>query len=920
MNERLHKIISTNTVRISDNSDAFIGSGVVIKSLSYNKLYLFTAKHCFSNFNDESTLSFKIEFWDSETDTFSDYLFEIEKTKVVYDIDDLTVIEIMINDPRPNIETIKLATGLPPLLEHFTIAGFPDGSGNRFKTNDCTFDSVNHKTLFTKVHADLLQTNDTSANESTTNHSGSGIWFEHNNSIYLTAIMSEFCIGNPAFESFKLSNLLSSELKNEFDFYDLSLPKNDINENIRISQSLKKSDKDSLIFWSEYSEFIGRDAEILIFKNFIKNERKLLGITISGMGGVGKSRLLIEFNSCLEKKDWEVHYIDNSVDSIDVENLQTNAVIVVDGEKVKEEDIVRVVRSSYQISNNYKVRYIFVGRDVKVQLRELGNLCVEYTNFHDIELLGLSPIDYIALIQKVIAKRNESLQIDKRELQRIQNDLDKFRRPIFAILIGMALSDGKNITDWIIGDLLNYYYQTEIFKVRNAFKDHDDLGRHLNLIALLFIIGEPDYDFTKHLLEQGKSWLPNPDSINGTFIQNFLLYSNYRKRFIKLYPDILSSHFVLKRFEDLNDKPLQYGFDEVESILKIINDKSHESAKSEMMKPTDEPLFACVYRFKRLVIQDFPTHVLTPKVVKSNLLEHDNIEIKLYSKFILDLMFDINIEVESKVTAYESLIKDFTVESDYGSMNNLMTFYYYKIAKGFSVNESYETIKEKSDESERSPWEILPNFTDMNNLPMGGELLLDISKRLKMKENPEPYKVIWSAIPKIESDAIFFILSNNVKLADYSRDDLLYRLAYLQDRWSDLRIKKHFLRLILESREMETSTKLKIIDEVLVKALNSPKQIREIQVVNCLSNLYFNSFDFFIAAKDFNRIDKYYSALIHNFYQIEVERYNRDGLVVFINSSWRLHQSLIDISLSNAKFIKEHIDRFTLFFENKFFQ
>lgn len=427
----------------------------------------------------------------------------------------MILIEVITNDSIPILETIKLATGLPPLLEQFTIAGFPDGSRNRFKTNDCTLDSVNRDTLFTQISAGLLETNETSANENTINYSGSGIWFEHENSVYLTAIMSEFCIGNPAFESYRIQRLTNSNVTHEFEFYDLSLPKNDIFETKRISQESAKKEEHILSFWQEYSAFIGRTTEISILKDFIDNDEKLLGVTVSGIGGVGKSRLLVEFNNNLNKRDWEVHYIDKALpkttDKFD--KVVNNILVVIDEEKVQPAYIVNLISALYKSSSAYKVRLVFVGRTADIKLKELSKISIEYKNFRDIKLEGLSSADYKNLIKDVISKRNNSIQIEFSEIQNIQNALDQLRRPIFAILIGIAVSDGKNITDWVVEDLLNYYYQIEVNKLRQSFDDEDKLDKHLNLIALLFIIGEPDNDLIKYLLRLKRSWLPILESL-----------------------------------------------------------------------------------------------------------------------------------------------------------------------------------------------------------------------------------------------------------------------------------------------------------------------------------------------------------------------------------------------------------------------
>ena len=912
MTEEIENFISKYSVRISI-SDTPNGSAIIIPMPTGEYDYVITAKHCLIE-KEKGILyeNISIDFWNESEGVFYDNSLQINHKQIILpknDDLDLALIVLKKTDSssffQKGNESFSCGDSLSSQKDFF-FRGFPKGMDNEPHNQPCQYSSSD--TNYLKLSASQLETNDTGANANADGFSGSGVWFKYQSRFYLTSIVKDFNKALPTFKTIKINKVNEilgaySEYKN-IELIDV------ISQNklpTLLTPITKREDpkgKFNLHFRSEFSSFIGRTKEIEFLRDFTNDEGIIKWTYIVGRGGIGKSRLLLEFSKEIKHEGWEIKYFD-SFKEYNHTNLTDNTFFIIDSENITINAIKEFLKETLQNDISHKVRIVFISRFLPLEFIEniIANpLCSLHffgNNDEGVCIEGLNDSEYIKLIRSIIDNKVVDITIEDDELIHFQKKLDPFKRPIFAILIGLSLADNEDISNWITTDLLNYYYSNEYLKCKEIIVENDILDKHLNLISVLFIIKKPYDEVTLEILDLKKGWLPNKEEFNENFLVHFFEKIPNSGRRESIYPDIIANYFILKRFSILSKLTI-YGLKEVTEIINWIRERSHYPIKEVYVKPnevpqiTDDSMGMCLHNFNRLILQDFPEHDLI-----SVILEASRSDVKKFydghqttSSLIVNFMNTTN--NISKLYAYERNLS--MLDSNHENVVlNVMRGRYALIRNSLDIDRCYSEIRRASDDFEKNPWDgnkyFSKNYVDENDPPHDFyEEAILIQEFSKKEKDVNKEIIIWVGVPHVEAEAIEFIISNKLNISTHTYLQLLDRLSFLSHKWTNPEIRYIYLKVLTNTNLYSQSEIINNINGVIRELLKTPKQVHRINVSAIIVDCFFVVIRYFYSQKQFQVVFYFYDILMGYVKNIEKNKENRIAIVKFM----RYNKSLFD--------------------------
>lgn len=293
---------------------------------------------------------------------------------------------------------------------------------------------------------------------------------------------------------------------------------------------------------------------------------------ITGEGGTGKSRLAYDFSSQMEMKGWTVCYpFSNKRHALDKcsENLINDTLFIIDYTEMDLSDIGEwLIGFGSNKFSNVIIRVLLIQRFAKgiesLNLyRNLSEKTFIYSHvYNNGQFLKLETISDEGLKQLVIDYgRNKITKDDSEQLFSILSEVDKLKRPLFAIAIADAFIDGKKISGKI--ELLDYLCEKEKYgikgRIKRVFEKNGNLVEDLSSIANnIFIMSTMIGGL--NLSEKLEQLLPD----EYTYLQT--LFYEQRRRFYKetelfinsismtycdpIEPDIIGEYYVLKNIID----------------------------------------------------------------------------------------------------------------------------------------------------------------------------------------------------------------------------------------------------------------------------------------------------------------------------------------------------------------------------------
>jgi hypothetical protein len=910
MNKEIENFISKYSVRIKiDNTPN--GSAVIIPMPSENYDYIITAKHCLVS-DDVLLDNISIDFWNTKEGKFHETPLNIDNTQILFRKDenlDLAIIvvqKVELTQFLQEDNSILISSDFSEQNKDFFFRGFPKGMDNEPHNQPCQYSGSDANCL--KLSASRLETNDTGANANADGFSGSGVWFKYQSKFYLSSIVLEFNKALPTFNTLKISKV-NEILGNYSEYKNIELT-DVISQNklpTLLTPITKREDpkgKFNLHFRSEFSSFIGRTKEMEFLRDFTNDEGIIKWTYIVGRGGIGKSRLLLEFSKEIKHEGWEIKY-SVSLKEYNHNNIANNTFFIIDSENITINAIKEFLSETLQNDISHKVRIVFISRFLPLEFIEniIANpVCSLHffgNNDEGVYIEGLNDSEYITLIRSIIDNKVVDITIENDELIHFQKKLDPFKRPIFAILIGLSLADNEDISNWITTDLLNYYYSSEYLKCKEIIVKNDILDKHLNLIALLFIIKKPYDKVTIDILDLEKGWLPNKEEFNENFLLNFFEKIPNSSRRESIYPDIIANYFILRRFSILNDSII-YGQKEIIEIINWIQKRSHSPIKAVYVKPnevpqlTDDSMGMCLFNFNRLILQDFPEHDLISIIIEASRSDVKNFYDghQTTSSLIVDFMRTTsNI---SKLYAYERNLS--MLDSNHNNVVlNVMRGKYELIRNGLDIDRCYSEIRKASDDFEINPWDgnmyFAKHYVDENDPPHNfyeeATLIQEFAK--KEKDNNKEI-IIWVGIPHVEAEAIEFIILNKLNISIYTHKQLLDRLSYLSHKWTDPEIRYMFLNVLADTNLYSQSEIINKFNTITKELLRTPKQVHRINVSAIIVDCFFVVIRYFYGQKQFQFVDYFYNELMGYIIYNEINKKSIIAVIKFM----RHNKSLFD--------------------------
>ena len=309
-------------------------------------------------------------------------------------------------------------------------------------------------------------------------------------------------------------------------------------------------------FASRSIPFLGRGFEFNELMAFLKDERQFSWWLLMGVGGLGKSRLALEF--CLRFGNaWRMGFLPNISRHFDWSSWQPEepTLIVVDYASLRGEEVREILLSLWFRSDslNLPVRVLLIERTLeKGQLNRLFGITRATQEYHAIELsqfnepLELAAMDSNGLLElmcNISPKLANQSQSNKNEVIAKLTEIDPLKRPLFAAISADAIESGRDLRSWDREQLLQDLLGRERQKLwANAGVDERDE----NLLALATMMQGAELNIVRNP-PKGIN-LPTPQKALKDRYES-MCGRRLDKVFHPLEPDIVGEFFVLEHLK-----------------------------------------------------------------------------------------------------------------------------------------------------------------------------------------------------------------------------------------------------------------------------------------------------------------------------------------------------------------------------------
>lgn len=193
-----------------------------------------------------------------------------------------------------------------------------------------------------------------------------------------------------------------------------------------------KKNISALKYQSRLTSFTGREFEIVKLKKFVKDLSLIQWWVIEGKGGVGKSRLALEFCLELEKKGWHCgffsSYEEHGFDSWDPEKPH---LIICDYVLGKEKEIAKAIKKVISMEKSkmlhFQIRFLLLERSGSNEIQEINSIetfgPIIQDHLYRNQSLALKGLDDISL-EKTIKEVAEFFELSNLDYKNI---LDKIK-------------------------------------------------------------------------------------------------------------------------------------------------------------------------------------------------------------------------------------------------------------------------------------------------------------------------------------------------------------------------------------------------------------------------------------------------------------------------------------------------------------
>lgn len=337
-------------------------------------------------------------------------------------------------------------------------------------------------------------------------------------------------------------------------------------------------------------DFQGRTTEIKTINKMCDSEEPFLWISITGKGGMGKTRLAYQMCKELKKEDWltfePIHSKPNAESIINkIENSDSNDIICkvfmcFDYVKFNIDAIKEIMLHLLDIaSNNYRFRVVLIERDPDdIEISDdyllsgyrYSDIPVEIASEgqKSIALGKLSREDYFAIIKQYYkeytgmdAKNYSCLEMIYDKFEELDNQIN---RPLFALFITDAMIAGEDLNSWDEKDALRYFVNREQRRIQSVIDKYfvyDRIKSKNYFSAVRFILELATYLDGIELTEHS-------DLINNKFgidvsdkalieILNDIGFISQNNTVIATKPDLIGEFSTIEFFDAQSEEETQ---------------------------------------------------------------------------------------------------------------------------------------------------------------------------------------------------------------------------------------------------------------------------------------------------------------------------------------------------------------------------
>jgi Putative serine esterase (DUF676) len=321
------------------------------------------------------------------------------------------------------------------------------------------------------------------------------------------------------------------------------------------------------VYTSRYTDFTGRDAEIAHINQFIHSpaEGNIAWMWVKGEGGVGKSRLALEF--CLAwHSDWHAGFLNRDADAPDWARWQPRlpTLMVLDYATGDTEQLGKLLRGlcnrDAAHSLRRPVRLLLLDRNQKDDdlQRAIGTGAaahgIQRCRASDLNLQSIT--EPWAIIHNFLANSGKPLP-DKTQTLTALTHIDPLNRPLFAMLVAESLAEGMPLgslnRETLLGTVISrergQYWQPA------AQKNGVTLPTAERLLAFATMVGGLSLQTISSLAATSPSVVPllepwNADTYTPVF-QAMAGYDSASDTIAPLAPDLLGECFVLRQLQEI---------------------------------------------------------------------------------------------------------------------------------------------------------------------------------------------------------------------------------------------------------------------------------------------------------------------------------------------------------------------------------
>lgn len=337
----------------------------------------------------------------------------------------------------------------------------------------------------------------------------------------------------------------------------------------------------TLNYRSQYTSFIGRQSEWAQLNDFVDNDEQFLWWQLTGQGGMGKSRLALEFcKYLLSKRGFYAGFYNVEAQLPNDDRLIEDKIgffIIIDYAMSDIDKVIEFIGFLYDkmqtaLSLNdtkkFKIRILFLDRSSRQEfIQQIKPYPCFKTDFYPLQLQKEGEDLRWEIIEQVVQKETkannwtfaEDLLKKKTEVISELTKLDPLKRPLFAFFAAEAMvySPDRDIKRWDIDYLLENHIdrlKTRVWKMIEKNPDYiyyNDFITLLSTNTLIRYIPENDLEYVvKVELSPFLSYAQDNRLLQAYIKRNEFTIILGQRFYSGLQPDIVGEFFFLKMIKE----------------------------------------------------------------------------------------------------------------------------------------------------------------------------------------------------------------------------------------------------------------------------------------------------------------------------------------------------------------------------------